>query len=64
MSLENLKSKYFTLTDKINKLKLNRTDLEFKFTEVILNILLIITTKVIKSKDELENKFELITNDI
>jgi len=64
MSLENLKSKYFTLTDKINKLKLNRTDLEIKFTEVILNILLIITTKVIKSKDELENKFELITNDI
>lgn len=52
MSLENLKSKYYTLTEKITKLKFDNDDLMKKYDEVI------------RTKIELEEKFTVITNEI
>ena len=52
MSLSNLKSKLITLKDKIHKLEIDSKDLDANYE------------KVVKEKNELEDKFEKITIEV
>jgi len=52
MSLSNLKSKLITLKDKIHKLEVDSKDLDANYE------------KVVKEKNELEDKFEKITIEV